>query len=58
MAGTETNEVAATTPDVADMTERELLEEIVRTNRAVAAALAEFQRMGPGGIMKMLMGRG
>lgn len=45
-------------PDVEDMTERELLEEIVRTNRAVAAALAEFQKMGPGGIMKMLMGRG
>lgn len=47
-----------TIPDVEDMTERELLEEIVRTNRAVAAALAEFQKMGPGGIMKMLMGRG
>jgi hypothetical protein len=44
-------------PDVEEMTDRELLEEIVRNNRAVIAALADFQKMGPAGIMKMMMGR-
>jgi hypothetical protein len=44
-------------PDVKEMTDRELLEEIVRNNRAVIAAVSEFQKMGPGGIMRMLMGK-
>lgn len=46
-----------TVPEVSDMTDRELLEEIVRNNRAVLAAMAEFQKMGPAGIMRMLMGK-
>lgn len=43
---------------VKDMTDRELLEECVETMRHVGAALAAFQQMGPGGIMKMMLGSG
>lgn len=44
-------------PSVEDMTTDEMLREVVTTMRAVSDALAMFQNMGPGGIMKMMMGR-
>lgn len=50
-------ELSAVSLDVKDMTDRELLEEVVVTMRTVGQALAAFQKMGPGGIMKMMMGR-
>jgi hypothetical protein len=46
---------AAGMSDIADMTDRELLEEIVMQMRTVGAALATFQKMGPGGMMKAVM---
>lgn len=49
-------------PDLArpvkNMDDGEKLDEIVYHLRTVGAAMAQFQNMGPGGIMKMLMGGG
>lgn len=44
------------TRPVGDMSDRDLLMEIAYQLRSFGAALADFQQMGPGGIMKMLMG--
>lgn len=40
---------------VGDMTEREMLTEILTHMRAVGAAVGEVQRVGMGGMIKMLM---
>lgn len=42
---------------VSEMTDTEMLREIVHQMRTVGAALAEFQKMGPMGIMASMMGR-
>lgn len=42
---------------VDEMTDRELMEEIVLSMRTVGSALAQFQTMGPMGMMKMMMGK-
>lgn len=39
------------------MTDREIAEETLYWIRTVGQALAQFQNMGPAGIMKMMMGR-
>jgi hypothetical protein len=41
--------------DIGDMTDRELLEELVISMRTVGAALSSMQRMGPAGMMKAVM---
>jgi hypothetical protein len=42
---------------LSEMDSDEKLDEILTTLREVKTALAEFQKMGPVGIMKMVMGR-
>lgn len=42
---------------VHDMTDRELLMEIAVTLRLVGDFINQFQNMGPGDMMKMLLGR-
>lgn len=41
---------------IEEMTDHELLVELVTTVRGLAAAFAEVQSQGMGGIMKMMMG--
>jgi hypothetical protein len=41
--------------DITDMTLEEKVDEILLTMRTVGAALATFQKMGPGGMMKAMM---
>lgn len=43
---------------VAELTDRELLEEIALSMRTVGAALRQLQQVGPMGLMKMVMGGG
>lgn len=40
---------------VGDMTDREILLEILSHMRAVGAALGELQKVGVGGMLKMMM---
>ena len=42
---------------IADMTERQLLEEIVFQQRSIMAALVEFKNMKPAEMVKNLFGR-
>lgn len=44
-------------PALADMTDRELLIEIAANLRLVGDAMRQFQNMGPGGMMRMLLGK-
>lgn len=55
----ERNEVADTLglPHLSNMSDRAIAEETLHQLRSVGLALKEFQSMGPGGVMKMLMGR-
>lgn len=41
--------------NIAEMTDRELLEELVMTTRTLGAAMATFQKVGPMGMMKAVM---
>jgi hypothetical protein len=44
-----------TSRPISDMTERELLEELVVSMRTVGAALATLQKVGPAGMIKSMM---
>lgn len=55
MSNIETQNGTADVKPVEEMTDRELLTETVQLMRTVGEALAQFQTMGMGGIMKAMM---
>lgn len=44
-------------PPLSDMTDRELLMEIAANLRLVGDVMRQFQNMGPGGMMRMFLGK-